>query len=187
MPWSLNIHSVFGYCASLPVQLRLVPHTSTQVAFSLFSLFFLFVFFRGIKLVFAKSLGHSTVLDNPDVRLATRDLSKSRDDSSAVPHSAGTALASPRPGLFSSLYAMIASPIAARPFPVPEPPSALVERTVDVVPKLEKPESSWPVKQPYNAFLVLDVEATCREGTDFNWPNEIIVSCHCRYECTSLC
>ncbi|PFH52372.1 hypothetical protein AMATHDRAFT_74169 [Amanita thiersii Skay4041] len=28
--------------------------------------------------------------------------------------------------------------------------------------------------QPYDAFLVLDVEATCREGTDLNYPNEII-------------
>lgn len=30
-------------------------------------------------------------------------------------------------------------------------------------------------KQPCEAFLVLDVEATCQEGTDFNFPNEIIV------------
>ncbi|KAI0003272.1 ribonuclease H-like domain-containing protein [Russula compacta] len=28
--------------------------------------------------------------------------------------------------------------------------------------------------QPYDAFLVLDVEATCLQGTDFHWPNEII-------------
>jgi hypothetical protein len=32
------------------------------------------------------------------------------------------------------------------------------------------------VKQPYDAFLVLDVEATCMPGTDFNYANEIIVS-----------
>jgi hypothetical protein len=31
------------------------------------------------------------------------------------------------------------------------------------------------VPQPYDAFLVLDVEATCFQGTDFHWPNEIIV------------
>lgn len=31
------------------------------------------------------------------------------------------------------------------------------------------------VYQPYDAFLVLDVEATCLQGTDFHWPNEIIV------------
>ncbi|KAG2112847.1 ribonuclease H-like domain-containing protein [Suillus clintonianus] len=30
------------------------------------------------------------------------------------------------------------------------------------------------VKPPYDAFLVLDVEATCEEGTGFQWPNEII-------------
>ncbi|KAG2116504.1 ribonuclease H-like domain-containing protein [Suillus discolor] len=30
------------------------------------------------------------------------------------------------------------------------------------------------VKPPYDAFLVLDVEATCEEGTGFEWPNEII-------------
>jgi hypothetical protein len=33
------------------------------------------------------------------------------------------------------------------------------------------------VKQPYDAFLVLDVEATCVQGGGLNWPNEIIV-CH---------
>jgi 3'-5' exoribonuclease 1 len=31
------------------------------------------------------------------------------------------------------------------------------------------------VQQPYDAFLILDVEATCFQGTDFNYPNEIIV------------
>ncbi|KAG6889726.1 hypothetical protein C0995_015024 [Termitomyces sp. Mi166 len=29
-------------------------------------------------------------------------------------------------------------------------------------------------KQHYDAFLVLDVEATCQQGTDFSFPNEII-------------
>ncbi|PPQ68968.1 hypothetical protein CVT24_000357 [Panaeolus cyanescens] len=29
-------------------------------------------------------------------------------------------------------------------------------------------------KQPYDAFLVLDIEGTCKLGTDFNYPNEII-------------
>lgn len=32
------------------------------------------------------------------------------------------------------------------------------------------------VKQAYDAFLVLDVEATCVQGADFNYPNEIIAS-----------
>ncbi len=31
-------------------------------------------------------------------------------------------------------------------------------------------------KQPYDAFLVLDVEGTCVQGSGFDYPNEIIVS-----------
>ena len=31
-------------------------------------------------------------------------------------------------------------------------------------------------KQTYEAYLVLDVEATCQAGTDFNYANEIIAS-----------
>ena len=37
------------------------------------------------------------------------------------------------------------------------------------------PQVEIGVKQPYDAFLVLDVEATCRQGTGFEWANEIIV------------
>jgi len=33
--------------------------------------------------------------------------------------------------------------------------------------------SGWTC-QPYDVFLVLDVEATCLQGTGFHWPNEII-------------
>ena len=40
-------------------------------------------------------------------------------------------------------------------------------------PFLSTPRQGVP--QPYDAFLVLDVEATCLQGTDFQWPNEIIV------------
>ena len=39
----------------------------------------------------------------------------------------------------------------------------------------EQSQAAWTC-QPYDAFLVLDVEATCLQGTDFHWPNEIIVS-----------
>ncbi|GJJ12205.1 hypothetical protein Clacol_006446 [Clathrus columnatus] len=35
-------------------------------------------------------------------------------------------------------------------------------------------ETNPPPRQPFNYFLVLDVEATCVEGTDLTWPNEII-------------
>lgn len=34
-------------------------------------------------------------------------------------------------------------------------------------------------KQPCRAFLCFDVEATCRGGKEFSWPNEIIVSVFC--------
>ncbi|KAI9457757.1 ribonuclease H-like domain-containing protein [Lactarius psammicola] len=34
--------------------------------------------------------------------------------------------------------------------------------------------SAITAPQPYDAFLVLDVEATCYPGTGFHWPNEII-------------
>ncbi|KAG6829986.1 hypothetical protein H0H87_009593 [Tephrocybe sp. NHM501043] len=44
--------------------------------------------------------------------------------------------------------------IVSLPFPAPPPPPR--------------------AKQHYEAFLVLDVEATCQQGTDFNFPNEII-------------
>ncbi|KAG8933939.1 hypothetical protein FRC02_010874 [Tulasnella sp. 418] len=36
------------------------------------------------------------------------------------------------------------------------------------------PEPSSTSKQPYDAFLVLDVEATCMQGSGFDYPNEII-------------
>ena len=39
----------------------------------------------------------------------------------------------------------------------------------------EQCQTAWTC-QPYDALLVLDVEATCLQGTDFHWPNEIIVS-----------
>ncbi len=51
----------------------------------------------------------------------------------------------------------------------------------DMFSVLERPtvtattQTTWTC-QPYDAFLVLDVEATCLKGTDFHWPNEIIVS-----------
>ena len=38
------------------------------------------------------------------------------------------------------------------------------------------PRISPKTRQPYEFFLVLDVEATCQRGADFNFPNEIIVS-----------
>ena len=40
---------------------------------------------------------------------------------------------------------------------------------------VDEPNRAIRVPQAYDAFLVLDVEATCLPGTDFHWPNEIIV------------
>ena len=39
-----------------------------------------------------------------------------------------------------------------------------------------KPRASATMKQPYDAFLVLDVEGTCETGSGMDWPNEIIAS-----------
>lgn len=51
-----------------------------------------------------------------------------------------------------------------------------------IPPLLKEPRPEQPpqpaalprAKQPYDAFLVFDVEATCVQGQDFNWCNEII-------------
>lgn len=43
-----------------------------------------------------------------------------------------------------------------------------------IIPTAEPPRISGIV-QPFEAFLVLDIEGTCNQGTDFNYPNEIIV------------
>lgn len=45
-------------------------------------------------------------------------------------------------------------------------------------PQEDNSEDAMPrrPRQPYDAFLVLDVEATCMEGAGFDYPNEIIAS-----------
>ncbi|KII88959.1 hypothetical protein PLICRDRAFT_40586 [Plicaturopsis crispa FD-325 SS-3] len=56
-----------------------------------------------------------------------------------------------------------------RPIPIVVPPS--VRPTKDIAPiAVNTPR----VKQPYDALLVLDVEATCVAGCGFEYPNEII-------------
>ena len=52
--------------------------------------------------------------------------------------------------------------------------TALFHLTREQFPTLSQVEPV-AVKQPYDAFLVLDVEATCFPGTGFDWSNEIIV------------
>jgi len=67
-----------------------------------------------------------------------------------------------------------------QPEPVPEPqmryhkaPRFNKRRSLG---KPRPAEPSYPrYPQPYDAFLVLDIEGTCKLGSDFNYPNEIIV------------
>lgn len=47
----------------------------------------------------------------------------------------------------------------------PSPTSSVAETLVE----------DSKVRQPYDALLVLDVEATCSQGVGFDFPNEIIV------------
>ena len=46
---------------------------------------------------------------------------------------------------------------------------------VEPVESQEIPPEPSMTRQPYEVFLVLDIEGTCDQGTDFNYPNEIIV------------
>lgn len=62
-------------------------------------------------------------------------------------------------------------PDVLRPDASPIPPG---DRGLSL-PLMNEPNMAVRVSQPYDAFLVLDVEATCLPGTDFHWPNEIIV------------
>ena len=62
-------------------------------------------------------------------------------------------------------------PDVPRPDTAPIPPG---DRELSL-PLMNEPNMAIRVPQPYDAFLVLDVEATCLPGTDFHWPNEIIV------------
>lgn len=64
----------------------------------------------------------------------------------------------------------------------PSPPSAQREKSDEPAAMPTDPLSDVDpkaAKQPYDAFLVLDVEATCQPGTDFNYANEIIASFTC--------
>jgi hypothetical protein len=60
------------------------------------------------------------------------------------------------------------------PSAVPRPDAAPIPPRNDELPQSSQCQTAW-LCQPYDAFLVLDVEATCLQGTGFHWPNEIIV------------
>jgi 3'-5' exoribonuclease 1 len=59
------------------------------------------------------------------------------------------------------------------PSAVPRPDAAPIPPRNDELPQSSQCQTAW-LCQPYDAFLVLDVEATCLQGTGFHWPNEII-------------
>jgi hypothetical protein len=113
---------------------------------------------------------------------STQSQSKERVQASARQH---TTSSSSSASFISSLQSMLATTIP-RPVPIPDTITT-APRTVSVsmghpsaesASRTETPtETPKPAKQPFDAYLVLDVEATCLEGTDFNWPNEIIVRC----------
>ncbi|KAH9998967.1 ribonuclease H-like domain-containing protein [Russula vinacea] len=75
------------------------------------------------------------------------------------------------------MYSVLKNPIASTsttvattyitPSGIPHPDAA------PIPPRNEELSQAW-LCQPYDAFLVLDVEATCLQGTGFHWPNEII-------------
>ncbi|KIK59676.1 hypothetical protein GYMLUDRAFT_169268 [Collybiopsis luxurians FD-317 M1] len=43
-----------------------------------------------------------------------------------------------------------------------------------VLPHEPEPKHDVKLRQPYDVFLILDVEGTCQEGSGFDYPNEII-------------
>ncbi|KAI8998834.1 ribonuclease H-like domain-containing protein [Trametes punicea] len=55
-----------------------------------------------------------------------------------------------------------------------EPPSRTTHGEPSDRERDRDPNMLERVKQPYDAFLVLDVEATCVQGAGFDYPNEII-------------
>ena len=156
-----------------PALQRLSLISPSDIAFTLLSLFALYSLLRLALLLLAPST--LTTTNSPHAAKQHQQ----QPSISRNPPDQGTAgplslLSLPlRP--LQALWNMLIAPLVARPIPVPEPPTTLLDRALDAPQKLMKPESPWPVKQPYDAFLVLDVEATCQEGTDFSWPNEIIV------------
>lgn len=91
---------------------------------------------------------------------------------SSSPSSTEAPSGSAHPEIYGAFGEMLASAF----FRPPSPQNAAVEINAPVTAKHKKKPENWLVKQPYDAFLVLDVEATCLQGTNFDWPNEIIVS-----------
>ena len=80
---------------------------------------------------------------------------------------------SPRAFAFHDMLAWIFCPRESQDAPSSTPVRRDKKKSIAIPSAIVAPPQ--PVTQPYDVFLVLDVEATCQQGTDFNFPNEIIV------------
>jgi hypothetical protein len=84
----------------------------------------------------------------------------------------------PHPDAVHDMYSVLKNPTASTSTTVATTyitPSAIPHAdAAPIPPRNEELSQAW-LCQPYDAFLVLDVEATCLQGTGFHWPNEIIV------------
>lgn len=72
-------------------------------------------------------------------------------------------------------YATITMTHATPPFSIQWPNNTILGNRQPPLPSIHDQRPPMTVPQPYDYFLVLDVEATCFPGTGFHWPNEIIV------------
>jgi len=106
--------------------------------------------------------------------------------SHSTPHSilSGPGQLGATPDMYSVVNKPTATSAAATAFitpssPVPRPDAASIQpRNRELPLSMNEQHYAIRVPQSYDAFLVLDVEATCLQGTDFHWPNEIIVRYH---------
>lgn len=103
-----------------------------------------------------RAMGNNESKATPDQRLPIATPSAPRSPSqTGSPNKRGS-----RGGRAKGKHARQAQPKEAQTKSMPSPSPARPPRA----------------KQPYDTFLVFDVEATCVQGQDFNWCNEIIVS-----------
>jgi 3'-5' exoribonuclease 1 len=75
--------------------------------------------------------------------------------------------------LLACCHATITMTYVTPPFSIQWPNTSLGNREMPL-PSIHSQRPAMTVPQPYDYFLVLDVEATCFSGTGFHWPNEII-------------
>ena len=129
----------------------------------IFSSLFPFAFLLAIPVFVLKSF--KTPTRTPEKTPSKPDLPETPSKSSTPqgPTTMPSLLYHPSAKFFEGLNQTTPSHVAREPFPM--------------TPQIE----TVGVKQPYDAFLVLDVEATCFQGTGFEWAHEIIVRLSIRH------